>query len=811
EEQKQGQQQKHLKVQADSQVDPQPHVDFPSDLNQSTKPDSQLEVPTHAVNTIADASHEPQSPIEQNIDENAVQAVLELNRALIRVCSDYQRTWLTLDPDFLIYRSRLQSTLTFLSSWQGITMDASSSHTASSNKPDLTPLPPARFPSAIEAMILLQKAIVALSVAQKRRAHTEPKARAEKILKTSKNDGGLSSDMLKTVHSAEEINAPHTTNAPSNPTAATSIPSLSPQIVAIASLKHQPNQQQPGNDMQPQKLPGMEKSVIVPVMPSASESPLDSQIQPHVLEIPSETRNTIITASAPMPKTPIPSSSMAISSENTKGKRLSQSKKNRSVINSLPNSPTVAQSPSLASSAPGHAGVSLIQPSSAGQHRGIRPPTKPLRISIPTSDWMAGKRFGPHSEGTQQLVQTPRILTPRPVPQHQRDHTASPISTGPSVNMVKSTPFQPGSPVPIINSQGLVAAQQRLNMPIQQSPSVSSIQSVSQTTANHSPTQHIQQHVLGISPARHSMQVYHEKLPLGRREPPPPPHSVQMKLGEHQQQQLSQLQFHMMQQQKFHPDQFQLHLQRQQQMQQQQQQQQQQLQLQQQWRNHHLMQQHQHRQNQTGQTTSIASSVQSNPFVLNPQPHSPSVSHQNNQGFTVATHETLATEPTLSNSSMAVLQTVQNESGPLKAQEQSLQWQVNQKPQQQQPQQQQHQQQHQQHQQQQQQQLSAFSDGRFDDIKQDIPVLPKNDEPSIQNSIESEFDVFDMDSIGMSGIDFNMTTSNNSLGDYGFESFNSHGQSQGAQAHQEDHEFGLSGLELEEEADDDMINGFLNL
>ncbi|KAF9364617.1 hypothetical protein BGX34_000921 [Mortierella sp. NVP85] len=77
---------------------------------------------------------------------------------------DYQSHHQTSDPDFMVYQARLQSTLSYLATWSEIAKGTSSAKTAPP-KPDLSSLPPARFPSAIKAMTLVSKVAVTFAAA----------------------------------------------------------------------------------------------------------------------------------------------------------------------------------------------------------------------------------------------------------------------------------------------------------------------------------------------------------------------------------------------------------------------------------------------------------------------------------------------------------------------------------------------------------------------------------------------------------------------------------------------------------------------
>ncbi|KAF9997558.1 hypothetical protein BGZ79_008745 [Entomortierella chlamydospora] len=186
-----------------------------------------------------------------------------------------------MDPDFKIYQTRLQSTLTYLASWSEITKGGGGSMANSTPpKPDLSPLPPARFPSAIEAMTLLPKVAVAIAAAQKRLAHPEPTTVTDKVITGPKSldnppieptshspVDSSSTESKATAVVPEPVMSPSTTVAPTNPTAAP-VPLQLPSkgIPAAGNQDHGPTIQLSQSQEPPQPPPQQQQHQHQPVL-----------------------------------------------------------------------------------------------------------------------------------------------------------------------------------------------------------------------------------------------------------------------------------------------------------------------------------------------------------------------------------------------------------------------------------------------------------------------------------------------------------------------------------------------------------------
>ncbi|KAG0268269.1 hypothetical protein BGZ95_002524, partial [Linnemannia exigua] len=459
-----------------------------------------------------------------DINEQVVQALLELNKELISVCIDYQANQLSVDPDFMKYVPREP----YLSK-------------EPPPKPDLSPLPPARFPSAVRAMAALPKVAVAYAAAEKeRKAKQQPKPIKTDNLRRKSKDTSVppashpgrsgSIDGTPVLNSAISPAAPIATGhgavvgSIASPTSHAA-PIIGSQPVASPSQRFPPNatlqqqqwmhqqrlqqqhmqQGQHAQPLPPQFMPGMQQGTpfstmapsippsVAPPMPPAQAQPSPIVSTPAQLQSPasaaSENESPVIvpvthsTDSQPIPAsavTPIitstPNGSQGpVGTPQVGAASLHSSPAigaggvgNLKQVRSAANSPALAQAQVQMPSSPRGG----IPGSPAGQPAGIQHPVQSLKQqngSRNNSPLVQHQMLPQRAPGS--VTSSPNVThaTLPPASQHDSNsqRIASPTpNSAPSVSASIPSPFNPSSQSPqtaspIISQQQQQQQQQR--------------------------------------------------------------------------------------------------------------------------------------------------------------------------------------------------------------------------------------------------------------------------------------------------------------------------------------------------------------
>ncbi|KAF9206772.1 hypothetical protein BGZ49_001873 [Haplosporangium sp. Z 27] len=807
------QQQVQQKQEQHHQSQSQPQLNKLATINASSSSRENLQLLPNVNVLVVPAKR--RAPIDLDIDEQVVKILLEFNRALLRVCIDYQRHHQTLEPDYKLYQRRLQSILSYLASWEE-TMKNASVAKKSPPKPDLSPLPPARFPSAIKAMTLLSRVTVAFSNAQKRRATLESKVAADQNLTESASSSGLLNESVVPIEVIKEpVLITPTTGSESSP------PTPMP-----LNQQHSDSHSQ-ASDTIAGSTPVPQKQLIEKIENAANIT--DNQITPvssPVSSLPSvpvlssflhESSSSSTTPSATLASTPILQQSetgaVSLSGSLAFAHLLTQtssaSAMSSGVMTSIGQHPGISQTFNTPPSP--SAGASSVETSGFSS-----PLTTSRSLQLSTTGSVASspqlpQRLNPQL--TQSVVQQHdldvfRNTTLPSSPLSDIDSFSTNVATAPTNGYSPSgsnpaTVAQPNPTLSGVSLQELKTMQQWPYIQPQQTFHTNGVQSIGQPVSNQPIGQYMGQHMISSTTSSGqtmamgtpmSMQLSGRHM-LGT-------HGVQMQLGSHQQHRLNQLHLHMMQQQHFHPSQIQQHHSQQQQQ----------------------MRQWQPQQTQQGQSRHSSPSISSSqpsPTTFNILPSSgptdPSKTINQRVGFIGTMDHGSNPSPspspglTTSNSGSRFHQEILA-TMPEATQSISME---------------------QQHQQQAQRQYqspsinisvpSTNSDG-LSKIEQSTQGSAKDDSSSFQIdksdslvvATDNNLGTVDMNYIdGVSkipGLDIGMTINNHSFDDHEYEDRKSHNQGLNALAHyQDENGSGLSGLEMQGEDEDDMMSGFLNL